>query len=385
MKPKENGDRGYIVVTVAVLSAALIALAALAIDAGVFFDTQTAAQRIADASSLAGAFSFVVSPSASQPSTARDTAISAAVNQSIRGEAIQPGEVDVDVDLENLRVTVTITRNDPTFLARVINFTDADIRARATAEASQNATGSGCAKPWMIPNTVLLPEGSNPCATCPGPDFDPALAAQLLISGGEITPFAITKRGEPFTVRPTTPANSLEPGQFYSIQITPDPGGDVYRETIVTCAREGVFCGACYRVESGNMVGPTGQGVRELIGDPPDTYNESGGCYDPGCRLTSPSLVVAPVWDICNSTDPGGCQTSNFCPDGKFDDSGANITIRVIGFAQIFVEGMQGPGVSARLIDVKACSASAGGGGGEESGDDSIGPFAVPVRLVRLQ
>ncbi len=388
INPQKTSQRGYVVLTVALLTVVLVGMAALAVDVGVLLDSRTTAQQIADSAALAGAFSFVVNPTSPQPDTAIDYARTTAVSQNIRGALIQASEVDVQVDVANQLVTVTIDRTESTNFARVLNILEADIRVEASAEASGSASGSDCTKPWMLPNIVLLPAGSNPCSVCPGdPAYDPALAAQVLVDNGAITPFAISRRGSQVRVTTQRPENALAPGQFYAIRVSTGSGAAVYRANIASCSNEGVFCRNCYRVESGNMVGPTRQGVRALIGNPPDTFNSESFCYDPGCRDTSPSLIVAPIWDVCNTVDPGGCQTSGFCPDGDFSDSGANITVRVIGFALLFVEGIQGPDVVARLIDIKACPGGAGGGDGTEEGEGGVvtGHFSVPLRLVRTQ
>ncbi|HSR52796.1 MAG TPA: pilus assembly protein TadG-related protein [Acidobacteriota bacterium] len=382
-----TGQEGYVVVVVALLLIALIGFAALSVDAGLFYSTRTSAQRIVDASAVAGAFTFVINPLDAQPAGAEAAARALALDQDIRGIAIENSEVGVSVDTVNRRVTVTLDRAETSIFGRALGVLTADIGVTATAEASLSAGGATCVKPWIIPNTVLLPDGASVCAVCPGsPDYDPALEAQLLVDDGMVTPFAQSQIGQQIRVRPTRPANALEPGQFYSIQVSDGTGGSVYRESIANCAPDGVFCGQCYDVEPGNMVGPTHQGVDDLIGDPPDTFDATNFCYDPGCRDTSRSLVVAPIWDVCNSPDPGGCPSTGFCPGAVLSESGANVSLRVAGFALVFVEGFQGNDVVARLINVTTCSAGGGGGGGGPTGDDGnpqIGPFSIPVRLVQ--
>ncbi|HSR67199.1 MAG TPA: Tad domain-containing protein [Acidobacteriota bacterium] len=384
--PKQPGQEGYVVVVVALVLVALIGFVALAVDAGVFYSTRTTAQRIADASAVAGAFTFVINPADEQPAQAEAVARNLALDQDIRGIAIQDAEIGVSVNTATRQVTVTIDRTETSIFGSVLGIMDADIGVTATAEASEFAGGANCVKPWIVPNTVLLPEGSDICDVCPGADFNPALADQLLINNGVVTQHAKDNFGVLKLVRPTQPAKALEPGLFYSIQLGAGPGGDNYREAIGTCSLNGIYCGACYDVEPGNMVGPTKQGVADLIGEEPDTFNESNFCYDPGCRDTSRSLVVAPIWDVCNAPDPGGCPGTSFCPGAKLGEKGANVTLRVAGFALLFVEGVQGDGVEARVINVTPCTADSGDGGGGPVGDDGnpqIGPFAVPVRLVQ--
>ncbi len=98
---------------------------------------------------------------------------------------------------------------------------------------------------------------------------------------------------------------------------------------------------------------------------------------------TSRQLIVAPLWDECNY--------AGFCPSNELPDSGATVQIIVVGFASIFIEGIQGNEVRARLVSVSACGDTPGGGLGPgtsgigASGTNfETGPFGVPLRLVRL-
>ena len=379
-----RGESGYVVVTVALLALLLLGAAALAVDVGVFYSTRTSAQQIADSAALGGAFTFVINPTGPQPDTARQYAEEIATGQAIRGGPILSSEVSVAVDVANQLVTVDISRDEGTFFGRALAIDQASIQVQASAEAAQTATGSGCTKPWFLPNTVLLPPGTSPCDTCPGsPSYDPALADQLLISpsSGHMTAFAQAARGTQISVAAQNPEVALVPGQFYAIQLGNGAGAAVYEDNIAQCAPGGVYCGECYTAETGNMVGPTIFGVERLTGTPADTFNEASFCYDPGCRDTSPSLVVVPVWDVC-AQDTGACPATDFCPDGRL--TGTTVSFRVVGFALVFVEGVQGPNVSARLIDVKTCAGSSGGGGGSGgSGGGEVGKFGVPVRLVQ--
>src|SRR5207249_8451002 len=115
------------------------------------------------------------------------------------------------------------------------------------------------------------------------------------------------------------------PGDFYAIDLPGSSGGSDYRENIATCINTYVRCGDFYSVKTGNMVGPTKQGVQDLIGNPPTDAWVSIGQYQTPYRLsdTSRNVIVAPIWDT------GGM--AGFCPDGKFP-AGSTVTVQVIGF-----------------------------------------------------
>ena len=134
-----------------------------------------------------------------------------------------------------------------------------------------------------------------------------------------------------------------------------------------------IACGQKYPVETGALNGPTRQGVDDLIGKPPDTWISSGNYDVNGTTMsTSKSLVVAPVWDNC---DP-----ANTIVSGK-----SGQTVAVIGFMELFVDGMVGNDVKAHVVAPIACPRNGGGGGGAGNPDPSTGPYAIPVRLVQTQ
>jgi len=120
------------------------------------------------------------------------------------------------------------------------------------------------------------------------------------------------------------------------------------------------------------MVGPTKQGVNDLIGNPStDTWTGTVGRYltSYGFSDTSKNIAVAPVWDACG--------TAGFCPSGNFPSGSA--TVRIIGFAAFFLDGIQGNDLVAHLINVSSCGASG------TPGDTGGTVLSIPLRLVRTR
>ncbi len=267
--------------------------------------------------------------------------------------------------MANQRATVEIARTEGTFFARALGLNSVNIGARAVAEASQNAVASFFAKPWFIPYTVV--SDLSPCEAC--------ALGEVLISNGVVTPYgaAQIEGGLPFTIKPNNPTGALAPGQFYAVRMLDSAGGKDYRTNISTCSPEVLTCLDTYGLEPGNMIGPTLQGVNDLIGSPSDLFLAMGQYLDSGGNTsdTSRSLVVSPLWDIC--------ALAGFCPDNKLPDGGANAEISVAGFALIFLDGVQGNNVVAHLLGVFGC-----GSVGPPPGSEETGPFSVLVRLVRL-
>lgn len=372
MRTRHSRDDGYVVVTVALLLAVLLGFAALAVDVGILYSARSAAQKAADSAALAGAYTFVTSSDDSQPGTAESHALSTALTNNILADAVTAGEVSINVDLANRRVTVGITHPKGTYFGRALGWDSATIAVRAVAEASRFAVGASCVKPWFLPNTIFSTSGvcgeAGACAT-----------GQVIIRPDRTVNQALIdeKSGDPFILKPSNPQNALSPGQFYCMRIGDSTGGNDYRTNIGSCSPQAIQCQKMYPVEPGNMIGPTGQGVRDLVGDNPDRY-EGIGAYrhaDNSVSNTSRSLVVAPIWDLCDLAV--NCDASG---DFRLPDHGANVEIPVVGFALLFIDGIvNGNDVQAHLIKVFTC-----GDGPPAENPEVTGPLSIPVRLVRV-
>lgn len=367
MNRSRRNERGMTVAMVAISLASLLALAALAIDMGMLYTGRTSAQHAADAGALAGAFTFN-NPAAVQPAAARTAAENVAAKNPILGQFPAIGDSDVDVDTANRRVTVRVPRTGangiPLYFAKILGRTRSDVQATATAECSPTATGSSCLKPIYLPNTILSSLG--PVQACKSNQM-------IFAANGSLTAYAQSKIGSSEPIRPTTPDKALVPGQFYSLDF--GSGANTYRCALGQCLSDcGIDttvmrCGQSYPLETGNMVGPTKQGVGDLTGPTPDTWvqlsqyrHADGNIYD-----TSQQLVVAPVWDNCTETlDPGN--------KGQ--------KVKIVGFMELFVDGMQGSDVIAHFVKPTACPGGGAGAGGNEFGANT-GPYGVPIRLVR--
>jgi len=367
-----KNESGYVLVVVAALLVVLIGFTALATDIGLLYSARTQSQRAADAAALAGAYTFIVNPLAPQPGTAANAAVRTAVGNTVMGQSIAPGEVSVNVDVDDQLVTVDIARSEQAFFARIFNIASTNVGVRAMAEAGLSATVGRCVKPWFIPNTIAAPPGVGACAACNN--------GQVLIDPAQPnrpSPYVLGNPallGQPFTVKPKQGqgGGAIAPGQYYLIEVL-GSGADPYREAIAQCSPIQYQCFDSYPVEPGSKTGPTRQGVLDLIGDPPDKW-VSIGQYDPAPDGppyfdTSKSLVIAPIVDLCS--------VSGFCPGDDFP-TGSGTSLTVVGFALIFLDGMQGNNVESHLVNVFGC-----GVGGPSTPPDEATSFSIPIRLVR--
>ena len=362
---------------VALCIVVLFAMAALAIDLGILYTARTSAQHAADAAALAGAFTFTNSV-APQPASAREAAIATAAANKILGTAVAVGAGNVVVDTANRRVTVTVPRTSAggnpinTYFARVLGHNSSDVSAKATAEAGTQGSASRCMKPIFIPNTILsskTPDITKPNNACSSGEV-------IFNSSGNITSYAAARLGTSMSVRPTNPASALKPSQFFSLDF--GSGASTYRCAWGQCLNycsgaSSIKCGDKYPVETGNMVGPTNQGVRDLIGSPSDQWVGIGQYNVGGVTMTtSKSLVVAPIWNNCD-------------PNNQIGSGNSGQKVEVVGFAELFVDGMQGSNVTAHFVAPIACPNNGGGGGGAGNPNPSTGPYTIPVRLVQTQ
>ncbi|MGH9510101.1 MAG: hypothetical protein ACRD2M_09205, partial [Terriglobales bacterium] len=177
------------------------------------------------------------------------------------------------------------------------------------------------------------------------------------------------------TIKPGDPSDpALTSSQFFALDF--GAGANDYRCTLGVCLNEcgitdTIACGDDYPVKTGNMIGPTRQGIDDLIGPTTDTWSAPGIYLDESLvpHDSSAQLVLAPVWDNC-------CQTINPGTNGQ--------TATVVGFMTLFIDGMQGNDVQAHLVDATECP-GAGGGGGAGAGavSGASGPSGKPIRLVQ--
>jgi Putative Flp pilus-assembly TadE/G-like len=377
-------QRGFTTVMVAVSILTIFALAAIAVDLGVLYTARTSAQHAADAAALAGAYTF--GPGVIQPDAAVNAATTVAARNKIMGQPVVITAANINVDEPNRRVTVTVPRTGAngieTFFAKVIGWNTVDVQTVATAEAAAEGSAARCIKPVFIPNTILAPDPTIKEACDNGHViFNPG----TLKFSDWFNAYATTLWGRQMDIRPSNPQDSLEPGQFYSLDF--GSGGSTYRCAWGQCldqcgAVDEIACGHPYPLKTGDMVGPTHQGVDDLIGDSPDIFGGrdsatkqywfyAGGNDGPKV-YTSNSVTVAPVWDNCRESISPGYHGQ---------------TVTVAGFMTMFVKGFNNSHhgtVQAYFMDTAECPTNGGGtGGGGAAGNPATGPYGVPVRLVQ--
>lgn len=295
-----RSERGNILVLAAVSMMAVVGMAALAIDVSYVLTARNQLQAGVDASALAGAAGLMTSRS----EATRRAMDFAGRNQCIRQPvAVSAGDVTFP---GSSRVRVQSTRQLPLFFAPVLGMANLNITADATAELG-SITGANHLKPFAVP------------------DFGFDLGERVLIKSGEIG-------------APGTNPSFFYPSDYPPVNRgDPIPGATEYENNIVNGCSGMVRIGDVLQIEPGNMVGPTKQGVDELMGMDPHAHWDasSNSVVESGYDgFSSPRICIVPLYD----------------PDLP-PDSGRN-TVTVTGLAVFFIEGMQGKDLYGRFMEM---------------------------------
>jgi hypothetical protein len=373
-----RNERGSAIALVAVALTALLSMIALAIDLGMLFTARGEAQRVADAASLAGAASFIEAPD--NPDRAEDLAIQYAARNTVRNETVVllPEDVEVDADIFQVRVTVRRTAGRgsaiATWFARVFGVNAVDVAAVATAEAAP-AGAAVCVKPFTVPDA--WDDANDNGQYDPGELYDPLVTGygtdyrNGIPADNGIDPVGTTYEndfGRPMALKEGTPQEAIVPSWYFpwdvpDVSDAPIVGADRYRWNIANCNTNVIGVGQQYQVETGNMRGPTRQGIEDLIDLDPGAHwdvtadSVVGSAYQPW--KASPRFVHLPLFDPTEPIDPG------------------KKPIVFNNMTAFFVEEMDGDDVIGRFL-----YASGIAGGNLPGGGQSIGPLIKFVRLV---
>jgi Flp pilus assembly protein TadG len=346
MRLFRTSERGAVLVHTGFTLLGLLAFSAFSVDYGVLWVGRRQAQNAADAAALAGAISLAYGDS-NDLARARSVAVAAGQANEVWGVAPSIGVGDITIapcpagtpGLPDQCVRADVYRNQargnplPTFFARLVGVNNQGVRATATAQIL-NGSSVNCTRPWALPNKwnenregeppvaddlwewddeferyfekgknkgQLLPVNPPPAPrdTAAGyhdpasPLYDPAYGFRNAGIIGEQVQLKIGDSGD-----------RIAAGNFYAIEIPGvGPGGSNYRDNIATCnpAALPINIGDYVTTEPGNMVGPTRQGVSDLIAQDPGAYWDGSGIAGscaPGCAPTSPRIVPVVVFNI---------------------------------------------------------------------------------------
>jgi len=331
-----------------------IGSAAIAIDLGHAMNVRGESQRVADVAALAGAAAFI-SATGNVDQVARDWAVQfAAANTVDQTIVALARDTDIEVDLANERVRVTVhhsvARGNPvvTIFARILGINTVDVVTTAVAEASP-ASGVNCLLPLMLADK-WLEAGGNPNFYDPGIDSYEAWNPDGS-NAGTYTGYSQSDLGTVIAIKHNGGAGYPNPSWYYPVAAAGLSGGANYRTHISSCPdlNAPYYIGQQIPTEPGNMIGPTKQGFQDLIDlDPNALWDHGQKCVvdkiGGSCR-GSPRIRPMPMFDPTAAPDPG------------------RQPVTITNFSGVFVEGVQGNDVIAIFAGYTAIAPVAGGPG----------------------
>jgi hypothetical protein len=263
----------------------------------------------------------------------------------------------------------------PMFFGNLVGVTSQGVRATATAQVATGDTVD-CLKPWAVVDRwdeygTGHPEPNYPN---PDPDFGPMSTYDKYSTGTGNSPpqendlyvppsttdpgtgFSLPKdEGYQYAIKVGDGSTTVSSGWFRAIRLPRldgcASGANCYSNNITSCnglpatyADPATVCPAdigiadeaywaskgCYRVETGNMVGPTAQGISDLIARDPgasyDPVNKKivGSAFSPATK--SPRVVPVGIMNV----DMFFAQNPN----------GSNPVVRLVNIFGFFIEGM---------------------------------------------
>ena len=392
-------ERGFSFVFIGLSFLAFLSATTLAIDVGMFMTARSQAQNAADAGALAGATALVFDSFTDHSATgpAVTSAVSAALKNTVVGGNVSVGSGDVQFladatgQIDRVKVTVyrTADRSNPvpTLMGQFFGISQVDIVATATAEASP-ADAATCVLPFMVPDKWI--EKSDGAGTADGP-WDPTKTFDLWYAKGSNqnggtplpTPDVYTPPatdGTPGTgfgipqdvgtemVLKSNNQNKISPSIYNPIDLGNSSGADDYKNNIIGCNQTLIKPGDFLTPETGNMTGPTKEGLDGLKAKDPNAAWDSTCDGGVGCIMrdgvkvtTSPRIGLIPLYDP--NLYANGQQSGKSQPQLQ--------VVNMIGF---FVEDVNASGdVTGRIVPTVAL----------KTGTGTASSFVKVIRLVQ--
>lgn len=375
-----DDERGMSLVFVCVGFMAFLSATTLAIDVGMFMNSRSQAQNSADAGALAGAvalaFNSYTDRTPSGPAV--QSAVQTALFNKVAGGNVSVLTSDVTFPLGptgvDNRVKVNVYRTGdrqnpvPTLMGQFFGVTTVNIIAEATAEASP-ANAATCVKPFTIPDKWT--ERTTPPFNSETSEFDMYDNKGKLLPNPDVyipadqpgyTGYnAVRDKGMVLNLKADN-TSKVAPS-FYNPWVIPgNSGASDYRRDIGNCNTQVVPIGTVIQPEPGNMVGPTNDGVQDLINKDPNAYWDDGcKCVKGSAYSKSPRIAVIPVYDPI------------YYAEGKA--GGRNASLKIANYLGFFLEEMRGGEVKGRITPVQGVFD--GGAGAAPAG-----AFPIVIRLV---
>ena len=426
MKYTPPGERGAVLIMVAVCVFALVAFSAIVVDYGILWASRGQAQSAADAGALAGAVAFAGSASNAH---ATASATMFAQQNPVWGVATAPGDITVHplpypcpanaggqpegcIRVDVMRGAPdffdnTHTNTLPIFFASMLGVVSQSVRATATAQAT-SGNASECPTPWAVADKWLEVDNA-------APSVDPTqwdqydvfkigtdvYRAPLVGQPGPPTGFTLKDDKGYQVVLKDDDTGDYSSGWSRIIEFGPN-GGNVLPELISGCPawvpQVGLWAGqscedrddtdyarGCINVKTGTVQGPNRHGVEDLIA------LDSTAVWNPSTKQVDSPKGVSPRIRPVVLFHP-----EDYVQDELDGCGGNNCMVKVVNIFGFFVEGFcddleaagkldpgrncgthENKAIVGRMVSVPA--QLLGGGGTGTPG----GAFLQVVRLVR--
>lgn len=382
-------ERGAVLVHVVFAFLALIAFTTFVVDYGVFWTARRQAQNSADAGALAGAIAFTyddpgdfsdsgMGKVGAWEATQANLIYGQAPNVNITSDITYPACPDGNGTCIRVDVYRDPSRGNPLpiFFGTLVGLTQQGVKATATAQV-RTGNATNCLKPWAIPDKWQENQTGPWTVDDTFDRYDKDGNLRTDITPDVYTPPTSSDPGTSYTLandhgtemvlKTGDPHDTIRAGWFSPVVLT-GTGGSDYRDNIGTCVGTTYKIGDLLTVEPGNMVGPTSQGVGDLIAlDPGADWDDTndvitGGCMQAGTCSISPRVVAIPVYDL---------------EQYLLSKMAGREEIIIRNFLGFFIDRMDGNDVVGYLITNPTIFDESG-----PSVDDSAA-FSVVIRLVR--
>ncbi len=376
LQTRLRDERGMTLVMVATGMIAFLSATMLAVDVGMLMVARTESQNAADAGAMAGAVALAYDDfddrSPSGPAVRNAIAAATAGDNSVMNAAASVLTEDVTFPTNSqvrVRVQRSGVRGNPvsTFIAPMFGIPTVDVGAVATAEAAP-ANAMTCVKPFTIPDKWI--ERQTP-PWDPDDTFDafdkkgkPLADPDIYIPLGQpgYTGYNnVTDRGTLITLKAGTGTN-IAPSFYFPYSIGAVSGAAEYRWNIGNCNTTMMGFGELLQAEPGNMVGPTSQGMDDLIDRDPSAFWDTFNDRVVSSMHPSPRVVAIPLFDPV------------FYDSGK--QNGRNADLKAVNYMGFFIEEMQGNNVVGRITPVGGILTGNGG-------PAPTGAFPLAIVLVK--
>lgn len=380
LRKLSTDEAGFSLVFVSVGLMGFLAASMLAIDVGMLMTARSQAQNSADAGALAGATALVFNDwddrSAAGPSVTN--ALNAARGNQVMNVNVSVNPADVvflnDPAGVNNRVKVSVyreaSRGNPvsTLIAQYFGIASADINAVAVAEASP-ANAETCVKPFTIPDrwteNQTGPWDPNDTFDAIDSKGKPIANPDIYIGPDDAVNYTgyNAERDKGLQVILKADNNTkINPSFYYPYAMPGSTGASDYSWNIGNCNTNLMGFGDTYPSEPGNMVGPTKQGMDDLIARDPGAYWDVANKRVVSSMHPSPRVAIIPLFD------------PYYYATGKA--GGRNASLKLVNYIGFFIEQMQGTTVVGRVTPV-------GGIRKNNGGPAPAGAFPKSIRLVQ--